>query len=171
MDKFNFVLSRLLQNLWTRKLSTLVSRAIERAISYQKVFKRSLTRMPTDKVTVEINKLGPDIRGYVYIQLANFPDHYLVVIITDDQFRFALITTEMSQNLPYPRMLIMDICWLVYDRLRQESLAMARVRDTLNPDVRIGMKKKRELNDMERQPGFPECVGRIVSFSDRVDLT
>jgi len=59
-------------------------------------------------------------------------------------------------------MLIMDICWLVYDRLRQESLAMARVRDTLNPDVRVGLKKRRELSDMERQPGFPECVGRDV---------
>jgi len=65
----------------------------------------------------------------------------------------------------------MDICWLVYDRLRQESLAMARVRDTLNPDVRVEMRKRRELSDMERQPGFPECVGRDVSFSNRVNLT
>lgn len=70
----------------------------------------------------------------------------------------------MSQNLPYPRMLIMDICWLVYDRLRQESLAMARVRDTLNPDVRVGVKKRRELSDMEREPGFPECVVVMSAF-------
>jgi len=48
---------------------------------------------------------------------------------------------------------------------------MARVRDTLNPDVRVEMRKRRELSDMERQPGFPECVGRDVSFSNRVNLT
>ena len=110
--------------------------------------------MPTDaRVVVEMAKLGPDIRGSVYIQLASFPDHYLVVLITDEQFRFALITTEMSQNLAFPKMLIVDICWLVYDRLRQESLAMGKVRETLNPEVRARMKKK---SDIERQPGFPE---------------
>lgn len=41
---------------------------------------------------------------------------------------------------------------------------MARVRDTLNPDVRVGVKKRRELSDMEREPGFPECVVVMSAF-------
>lgn len=58
----------------------------------------------------------------------------------------------------FAHMVLEDIAWLDYDRIRKESLAVSRVTESLNPDVRVGMKRRRELAEFggERQPGFPE---------------
>ncbi|KAF5351922.1 hypothetical protein D9756_007453 [Leucocoprinus leucothites] len=104
----------------------------------------------------ELKKLGSDIRTFLFIQLANFPDHYLVIIITDARFRFALITTETIRDATFAHMLINDICWLDYDRLKQESLAVARITESLNPDGRVGMKRRRELEFADAQSGLSD---------------
>ncbi|KAJ3571005.1 hypothetical protein NP233_g4045 [Leucocoprinus birnbaumii] len=104
----------------------------------------------------ELKKLGSDIRTFLFIQLANFPEHYLVIIITDTRFRFALITTETIRDATFAHMLIKDICWLDYNRLKQESVAAARITESLNPDVRVGLKRKRNLESIERQNGMPD---------------
>ncbi|KAF9453911.1 MED14-domain-containing protein [Macrolepiota fuliginosa MF-IS2] len=104
----------------------------------------------------ELAKLGPDTRGYLFIQLANFPNHYLVIVITDERFRFALITTSTNRDALFAHMVLEDIAWLNYDRIHQETLAVSKVTESLNPDVRLGMKRKREVENGERQPGFPD---------------
>jgi len=43
-------------------------------------------------------KLGPDARSALFIQLAKFPDHYPVIVITDERFKYALITTKTTEH-------------------------------------------------------------------------
>lgn len=107
-------------------------------------------------VLPELAKLGPDTRGYLFIQLANFPNHYLVIVITDERFRFALITTSTNRDALFAHMVLDDIAWLDYDRIHKEALAVSKVTEGLNPDMRVGMKKRREEENTKGRPGFPE---------------
>ncbi|KAM6502426.1 Mediator complex subunit MED14 domain containing protein [Amanita muscaria] len=70
----------------------------------------------------ELRKLGPSTRGTLYIQLANFPDHYLVLVITDEKFRYALITTKVLTDSIYPTMVMEDIAWLDLDRIQKARI-------------------------------------------------
>ncbi|KAK7057435.1 mediator of RNA polymerase II transcription subunit 14 [Favolaschia claudopus] len=65
----------------------------------------------------EMTKLGPTARGAVYIQLSNFPNHYLVLVIDDKEFRFALITTRILPGTMYGNLVMEDIAWLDFDRI------------------------------------------------------
>lgn len=58
----------------------------------------------------------------------------------------------------FAHMVLEDIAWLDYDRIRKESLAVSRVTESLNPDARAGMKRRRDMleYDGQGQPGFPE---------------
>jgi mediator of RNA polymerase II transcription subunit 14 len=49
-------------------------------------------------------------------------------------------------------MVLEDIAWLDFDRIRKETLAVSQVTESLNPDVRAGMRRRRHAD----QPGFPE---------------
>ena len=64
-------------------------------------------------------KLGPDARRSLFIQLANFPDHYLVIVITDERFKYALITTKGIEGPMIATMVMEDIAWIDSDRIRQ----------------------------------------------------
>ncbi len=63
-------------------------------------------------------KLGPDARSTLFIQLAKFPDHYLVIVITNERFKYALITTKTMERNLYVMMVLEDIAWLDFDRIR-----------------------------------------------------
>ena len=65
----------------------------------------------------EMTKLGPDARGSLFIQLTNFPNHYLVVVVTDERFKYALITTKAIEGHMFAMMVLEDIAWLDFDRL------------------------------------------------------
>jgi len=69
-------------------------------------------------VHAEMVKLGPDARSTLFIQLAKFPDHYLVIVITDERFKYALITTKTMERNLYVMMVLEDIAWLDSDRIR-----------------------------------------------------
>lgn len=60
----------------------------------------------------ELVKLGNAVRARLFIQLANFPEHYLVVIITDTDLQYALITTKVITDAVSPHMIMEDIAWL-----------------------------------------------------------
>ncbi|EIN12028.1 MED14-domain-containing protein [Punctularia strigosozonata HHB-11173 SS5] len=60
----------------------------------------------------EIAKLGPATRGVLYIQLAGSLNHYLVIVITDYEFRFALIQVMVMADTMYRNLVIVDIGWL-----------------------------------------------------------
>lgn len=78
------------------------------------IFERQL------KITAELAKLGPAARGTVYIQLLSFPSHYLVLVITDDDFRYALIRVTVLMDSPLTTLVMEDIGWLNVKRIRGE---------------------------------------------------
>jgi hypothetical protein len=43
----------------------------------------------------EFIKFGVTVRGLLYIQLTPFPTHYLVLVVTDTDFRYALISVKI----------------------------------------------------------------------------
>ncbi|KAJ7668443.1 mediator complex subunit MED14-domain-containing protein [Mycena polygramma] len=72
----------------------------------------------------EMTKLGPAARGAVYIQLSNFPSHYLVLVINDKEFRYALITTRVLPGTMYGNLVMEDIAWLDFDRIHGGDIAI-----------------------------------------------
>lgn len=57
----------------------------------------------------------------MYIQLLSFPSHYLVLVVTDDDFRYALIHVAVLMDSPLTTMLMEDIGWLNVKRIKGES--------------------------------------------------
>jgi mediator of RNA polymerase II transcription subunit 14 len=104
---------------------------------------------------LERAKLGSDARAYLFIQLTNFPNHYLVIVVTDEKYRFALITTSTDREVMFAHMILQDIAWLDYDRIRQETLTVTKVAENLNPDAKASIKRMR-AGLAQGQPGFPE---------------
>ncbi|KAG6857789.1 hypothetical protein H0H87_004205 [Tephrocybe sp. NHM501043] len=88
----------------------------------------------------ELVKLGPSTCGTLYIQLSNFPNHYLVLVITDERFRYALITTRIMTESMYAEMIMEDIAWLDFDRIHGEEIVITA--HTGLSDVRIGKRKR-----------------------------
>jgi hypothetical protein len=60
----------------------------------------------------EINKLGTTVRSLLYIQLMPFPTHYLVLVVTDTDFRHALISVRIVPEGMYQSLVMEDIGWL-----------------------------------------------------------
>lgn len=76
------------------------------------------------EVLSERLKLGANSRATVYIQLANFPMHYLVVVIFDDKFRYALITTKVLSDTLFANLIMEDIAWLNYDHIHRNDTSI-----------------------------------------------
>ncbi|KAI0644574.1 MED14-domain-containing protein [Trametes meyenii] len=89
----------------------------------------------------ELAKLGPDARGTLYIQLANFPSHYLVLVITDNDYRYALINVKVQQATMYNDMIMEDIAWLNVRRIHGDEFS---VEAGPGPEPVAGQKRKRE---------------------------
>ncbi|OAX41796.1 MED14-domain-containing protein [Rhizopogon vinicolor AM-OR11-026] len=96
----------------------------------------------------ELQKLGPAARGMMYIQLANFPTHYLVLVLTDEEFRYALISTKMLSDTMFGNMIMEDIGWLEVRRIRGDRNAGTVMDEvvvsSLSLDARVGQKRKRD---------------------------
>jgi len=88
----------------------------------------------------ELAKLGSSTRGTLYIQLSNFPGHYLVLVITDEQFRYALITTRVVSDSMFSHMVMEDIAWLDFDRIHGEGLVISAVPSYA--DISMGKRKQ-----------------------------
>ena len=75
-------------------------------------------------VYAELKKLGPDAQGTLYVQLGNFPSHYLVLVITEEDFRYALISTQVLPRTTYPEMIMGDIGWLDVRRIHADQISI-----------------------------------------------
>ena len=62
-------------------------------------------------------KFGVTVRGVLYIQLSPFPTHYLVLVVTDTDFRYALISVKIVPNSMYQSLVMEDIGWLDVERI------------------------------------------------------
>jgi len=65
----------------------------------------------------ELNKLGSTVRSVLYIQLNPFPTHYLVLVVTDTDFRYALISVKIVPDSMYQSLVMEDIGWLDVERI------------------------------------------------------
>jgi mediator of RNA polymerase II transcription subunit 14 len=57
------------------------------------------------------------VRSLLYIQLAPFPTHYLVLVVTDIDFRYALISVKIVPDSMYQSLVMEDIGWLDVERI------------------------------------------------------
>ncbi|KAF9242015.1 mediator complex subunit MED14-domain-containing protein [Melanogaster broomeanus] len=106
----------------------------------------------------ELQKLGPSARGMMYIQLSSFPSHYLVLVITDEDFRYALISVKVIPDSMYGNMIMEDIGWLDVRRIRGEKGAGSTFEVVVGPrsaELQGGQKRKRNpgpvANDRRRR--------------------
>ncbi|KAF9268802.1 MED14-domain-containing protein [Marasmius fiardii PR-910] len=90
----------------------------------------------------ELQKLGPH-QGTLYIQLQNYPSHYLVIVVAFDEFRYALITTTVLPDSMCANMVMEDIAWLDFNRIHTEGVAQPG-----SSEPRVGMKRKRSQGDL-----------------------
>ncbi|EJF59964.1 hypothetical protein DICSQDRAFT_171682 [Dichomitus squalens LYAD-421 SS1] len=89
----------------------------------------------------EIKKLGQDAQGHIYIQLGNFPMHYLVLVITVQDFRYALISAKEVEHSMNHDLVMEDIGWLNVRRIHGNQVT---IEGGMGPDPITGQKRKRE---------------------------
>ncbi|KAF8972893.1 mediator complex subunit MED14-domain-containing protein [Flammula alnicola] len=138
-DRLNENPTFLMDALFRLRISTILDLAEQKAnyLGLQSYRRRNI-------VQEEMQKLGPEARGSLYIQLSNFPNHYLVLVVTDERFRFALITTKVLSESMYGNMVLEDIAWLDFDRIHDAALI-----STVDEKLKTGgnLKHKRESDD------------------------
>ncbi|THV06734.1 MED14-domain-containing protein [Dendrothele bispora CBS 962.96] len=98
----------------------------------------------------EIQKLAPSGRmlGAVYIRLRSYTYHYLVVIIADEEFQYALITVAVMTESATTDMLITDVAFLDSVRIHGDDPTLS-IRDKV--ETRAAMKTRRP--DEVLEPG------------------
>jgi len=57
------------------------------------------------------------VRSLLYIQLMPFTTHYLVLVVTDTDFRYALISVRIGPEGIYQSLVMEDIGWLDVERI------------------------------------------------------
>ncbi|EMD37772.1 hypothetical protein CERSUDRAFT_73593 [Gelatoporia subvermispora B] len=149
----------LVQLLVTLKFST-ITEAVEQKAKYLGLQSYRIRNFPRE----ELQKLGP-ARGTLYIQLSRFPNHYLVLVITDEDFRYALISVKVLSETVHANMIMEDIGWLDVRRIHGDELAIHLQNVTLDgDDTVVGQRRKRGPDDVG---GRTDSVQR---FSSRFNL-
>lgn len=99
----------------------------------------------------------------MYIQLLSFPSHYLVLVVTDHDFRYALIHVAVLMDSPLTTMVMEDIGWLNVKRIRGESeYSITEETSGLYPVPLLPRKKGDQGDGQEKRGGkwVPEhCWG------------
>lgn len=67
--------------------------------------------------TTELQKFGVGGRVHLFINLASFPSHYIVIVVTEDGFKYALINTRPEVVDKRARVVIADLGWLDPEKL------------------------------------------------------
>ncbi|KDR75325.1 hypothetical protein GALMADRAFT_249364 [Galerina marginata CBS 339.88] len=125
-DKLNENPTVLMDALFRLRLATILDLAEQKAnyLGLQNYRRRHIMQD-------EIRKLGTDARGTLFIQLSNFPNHYLVLVVMDQRFQYALITTKAVPEEAFGGMSLEDIAWLDFDRIHDAAFALS-ASDRLN---------------------------------------
>ncbi|CAA7259201.1 unnamed protein product [Cyclocybe aegerita] len=120
----------LLEWLCRLRLSTILDSAEQKAnyLGLQSYRRRNIPHE-------EMGKLGPEARGTLFIRLANFPTHYLVLVVTDERFQYAMIGTKPKRDSKYAAFVLEDIAWIDFDRLRAASqLSAGNEKSAISPN-------------------------------------
>ncbi|KAK1225258.1 mediator complex subunit [Marasmius sp. AFHP31] len=103
----------------------------------------------------ELLKLGPATQGSLYIQLQSSPSHYLVIVITYSEFRYALMETSVRPESPCANMIMEDIAWLDFNRIHSEDVLRSEANN-----VKSGIKGKHSQTEI----GNPDPLSPRISF-------
>ncbi|KAI5116984.1 hypothetical protein M0805_001593 [Coniferiporia weirii] len=82
----------------------------------------------------EVAKFGMDIRAYLFIRLASCDGHYMVLLVTELEFRFALISVRALPESPTGNLIINDIGWLDVQRIHDGDILVKERTEHLGPD-------------------------------------
>lgn len=82
----------------------------------------------------EIYKLR-GARGTLFIQLANFPNYYLVLVIRDRGFNYALISTKILPESSSATMVMEDIAFLDFDSMPGEDIVITAHSAEFDPHI------------------------------------
>ncbi|KAF8590904.1 MED14-domain-containing protein [Ramaria rubella] len=99
------------------RYNTIVESAEQKAVSLglQTYRHRNMSRE-------ELAKFGPSARAHLFVQLHNFPTHYLVLVVTDEDFKHALVSVKSVVENAHTSMVMDDIGWLDVDRIRGDAI-------------------------------------------------
>jgi mediator of RNA polymerase II transcription subunit 14 len=75
------------------------------------------TVLLTHALFAEFIKFGVKVRGLLYIQLTPFPSHFLLLVVTDTDFRYALISVKIVPDSMFQSLIMEDIGWLDVERI------------------------------------------------------
>lgn len=81
------------------------------------------------------------MQGTLYIQLGNFPLYYLLLAITDQDFRYALISVQEKDNSVTHELDLKEIVWLNVALIHGEDVSIG---PGGGPEAVAGQKRKRD---------------------------
>lgn len=112
----------------------------------------------------EFIKFGVTVRALLYIQLTPFPTHYLVLVVTDTDFRYALISVKIVPDSMYQSLVMEDIGWLDVERIcgrgrEARALKVTRESGFGGPSVEssrcaVAFKHNANANVADERPGL-----------------
>lgn len=123
----------------------------------------SLHRLP--RPGVELAKFGPTARAHLFVQLHNFPTHYLVLVIADEDFRYALVSMKsvVVESTHTTAMVMDDIGWLDVARIRGGDIRLQP--GGMVGYEEVGSKRKAMGGElMGRTSNVKSNTGRFVGF-------
>ncbi|OCH90250.1 MED14-domain-containing protein [Obba rivulosa] len=133
----------LIHFLVTLKFST-ITESVEQKAKYLGLQSYRIRNFPRE----ELQKLGP-ARGTLYIQLSRFPNHYLVLVITDEGFRYALISVKVLRDTVHANMIMEDLGWLEVRRIQGDEPGIFPQNAAMEADESsIGQRRKRASDDI-----------------------
>jgi len=94
------------------------------------------------------------MRGAIYIQLRNYSSCYLVVIIADEEFQYALITTIESTST---NMIIEEVAFLDSVRIHGDDPTLS-IRDRVETQAAVNHRRPNELMEPAGNKVRTGCV-------------
>ncbi|KAJ8076986.1 mediator complex subunit [Marasmius tenuissimus] len=149
-EKVNQEPQHLLRFLGSLRVQTLID-LVEQKANYLGLQSFRSRNFPPE----ELLKLGPATQGSLYIQLQSSPSHYLVIVITYSEFRYALMETSVRPESPCANMVMEDIAWLDFNRIHSEDVLQSEANN-----VKSGIKGKHSQTDI----GNPDPLSPRTSF-------
>ncbi|KDQ15248.1 hypothetical protein BOTBODRAFT_31903 [Botryobasidium botryosum FD-172 SS1] len=123
---------------WLDSVITLRYQAILDLVETQAIYLGLQTSRNLIRQESELAKFGEGRKGCMFIKLAGFPSHYLVVLITEQGLKNALISVKKVEHPYYSSVVIDDLGWLNSSRI---GLGPSSTEELNGPQ---GKKRKRE---------------------------
>jgi mediator of RNA polymerase II transcription subunit 14 len=160
-EGLNFAPSKLFIVLSRLRISTIIDLVQQKANSLGLISHPQKNFPPQEQA-----KLGPEVRATVYIQLANFKEHYLVIVVTENDFRYALISVQVDPESMFQHLIMIDIAWIDSGRVHSGDLIANTFTDpssgAANPEFMLGPDTSRSnLTTQLLRELYAYCCARV----------